>query len=86
MEPSLNWLWGALFAVASAVITNVVARVRENSKELADLRVHIAEKYTPTEDLREIVQALNEVRAELKQLRKELHDDQLSWHRSTKPQ
>lgn len=86
MEPSLNWLWGVVSLTLSGIITHLAGRIRENTKEISDLRVHIAEKYTPTEDLREIVQALNEVRAELKQLRKELHDDQLSWHRSTKPQ
>jgi len=85
MEPSLNWLWGVVSLTLSGIITHLAGRIRENTKEISDLRVHIAEKYTPTEDLHGLVEALNEVRAELKQFRREFHDAQLTWVRNTKP-
>lgn len=74
-----TWLWGLVSGLLFLLVGHQHQRTTRNEDAIGQLRVHIAEKYTPTEDLAALTAALNEVRKELIEFRREFHNAQLSW-------
>lgn len=80
MAPEM-WLWGLVSTLLLIILAYHHQRITRAEDAVGKLAVHIAEKYTPTEALMAHTAALNEIRKELFEFRKEFHNAQLSWER-----
>lgn len=78
-----QFLWGAISLLFSIILAYQHQRITRTEDSLVLLRVHIAEKYTTSDDLAELTAALTDVRKELARFREEFHNANLQWAKFT---